>query len=123
MIKRILIVALLMVVLFAISYNSHLFLLTQKLSFSIFNVYAFHLLSAIVVYSVVEIVSSKLPNQAGYAYLMMMFLKIGAFVLIFKNEVFAKEALSQAERVSLVVPLFLFLIAEAVAVGKLLNNK
>jgi len=54
---------------------------------------------------------------------MMMCLKIGAFILIFQTTVFSKTTLSQAERISLVVPLFLFLIIEAISVGKLLNNK
>ena len=123
MIKRIIIVAIIIILLFAISYNVHLYVLDQSISFSLLAVYLFHAISAILVYCVVEAVANYLPNQAGYAYLMMMFLKIGAFVLIFQTEVFVNDALSWADRVSLVVPLFLFLIAEALAVGKLLNKK
>ncbi len=123
MIKRIIVVTLLMLLAFTISYSIHVNVLTKNLSFSLLGVYLFHTIGAFFVYSVVEVVSSKLPNQVGYAYLMMVFLKIGAFILLFQTEVFVKDALSQAERISLVVPLFLFLIAEALAVGKRLNNK
>jgi len=123
MIKRIILVAVLFILLFVVSYSIHTSLLNENLSFSLINVYLFHTISVILVYITVEVVSSKLPNQAGYAYLMMMCLKIGAFILIFQTTVFSKTTLSQAERISLVVPLFLFLIIEAISVGKLLNNK
>ena len=56
-------------------------------------------------------------------YLTLMFFKIGAFVLIFQTSVFANENLTQMERIGLVIPLFLFLITEAIAVSKLLNSK
>ena len=123
MLKRISLVVFLFILLFAVSYGVHVFLLKGVLSFSLGAIYLFHLISACLVYIIVELVSSKLPNQAGYAYLMMMCLKIGFFVLIFQNDVFSKPDLSQFERISLVIPLFLFLIAEAIAVGRLLNNK
>jgi len=123
MLKRIILIALLFVLLFGISYSVHASLLNDSLVFSLLSVYLFHVISAILVYIIVEVVSNYLPNQAGYAYLMMMCLKIGAFVLIFQSSVFAKSALSQVDRISLVVPLFLFLIVEAVAVSRLLNNR
>jgi len=123
MLKRIILIASLLVLLFGVSYGVHANLLNETLAFSLFNVYLFHAISAILVYIAVEVVSNYLPNQAGYAYLMMMCLKIGAFVLIFQTSVFAKASLSQVERISLVVPLFLFLIVEAIAVSRLLNNR
>jgi hypothetical protein len=42
---------------------------------------------------------------------------------MFQSTVFEKESLTQPERIGLVVPLFIFLIVEAIAVGKLLNSK
>jgi hypothetical protein len=68
-------------------------------------------------------VSWKLPSQAGYAYLASMFLKIGFFVMIFQSTIFSDIELEKFERVSLIIPLFLFLIIEAVAVSRLLNSK
>ena len=126
MIKRILQFIAAIVVLFAISYVPHNYIVSSKdipMSFSLFNVYLFHVIAAILVYSIVEFIADKMPNQAGYAYLASIFLKIGFFVLLFQASVFANEALTKPERISLVIPLFLFLIAEAIAVSKLLNSK
>ena len=126
MIKRILFFLIAVLLLFVISFFLHNFILDSKeisVSFSLLGVYGFHVISAIVVYSIVELVAEKIPNQAGYAYLASIFLKIGFFVLIFQASIFANEELTKPERISLVIPLFLFLITEAIAVSKLLNNK
>lgn len=69
-----------------------------------------------------EVVANNLPDQAGYTYLMLMCFKIGGFVIIFQDSVFAKDVLSKADRVGLVAPLFIFLIAEAFFVYKTLNT-
>ena len=123
MIKRILIVAAILLALFLTAYNLQNYLTTETLSFSLLSVYLFHLIAAVIVYVTVELVAEKLPNQAGYAYLTLMFFKIGAFVLIFQSSVFANDNLTQMERIGLVIPLLLFLITEAIAVSKLLNSK
>ncbi|TDQ28560.1 DUF6168 family protein [Tenacibaculum caenipelagi] len=126
MIKRILYFLTAIILLFTVSYFPHDYIVNSKeihLSFSLISIYLFHVVAAIIVYSIVEFVAEKLPNQAGYAYLASIFLKIGLFVLIFQASVFVNEQLSKPERISLVIPLFLFLIVEAIAVSKLLNNK
>ncbi|MHA7942498.1 DUF6168 family protein [Formosa sp. 3Alg 14/1] len=123
MIKRILVFALCIGLLFAISYSLHNYFITDSLSFQLWQVYLYHALAALIVYSCMEGVSSALPTQAGYTYLVLMFLKLGIFVLVFKHSVFDNDQLTQTERFALVVPLFLFLTAEAVAVAKLLNSK
>lgn len=124
MIKRILIFFIVLLSLFYISYFSNLYLLgNTELSFSLLQVYAFHAIAAFIVYAIVEFIASVLPTQAGYAYLASIFIKIGVFVLVFNASVFAKDNLSRPERISLVVPLFLFLITEAIVISKLLNKK
>ncbi|MDX1270946.1 DUF6168 family protein [Bizionia paragorgiae] len=123
MYKRILIFVLAIAVLFALTYNIHNYLNTSELSYSLLLVYSFHAIAAALVYFLVELLASILPNQAGYGYLMTMFFKIGFFVLLFQESVFSKETLTQPERIGLVIPLFIFLLAEAIVVGKLLNSK
>jgi hypothetical protein len=123
MIKRITLVLVAIIALFIISYNGHYYFLNEDIVFSLFNIYLFHAISVLLIYTCVEIVADRLPNQAGYAYLMLMCFKIGAFVLIFQDSVFSIEVLSQTQRVALVAPLFIFLISEAIAVAKLLNSK
>jgi hypothetical protein len=126
MIKRILFFLAAIFIVFAVSYFPHDYILQSKeifLPYSLFSVYLFHVISAVIVYAIVELVAYKIPNQAGYAYLASMFLKIGFFVLFFHTSVFANEQLTKLEKIHLVLPLFLFLIIEAIAISKLLNSK
>lgn len=123
MYKRIIRFVLVIAALFAISYNLHNHFITEVLSFSLFQVYLFHAIAAILIYTIIEFVAKELANQAGFAYLTGMFLKIGIFILVFKEAVFDKEDLLMVERLALVISFFLFLIVEVVAVAKLLNSK
>ena len=125
MIKRIIYFIVAIIVLFILSYPLHNYVVTSQeisLSYSLLSIYIFHIISAIIIYCIVEAIANYLPSQAGYGYLASVFLKLGFFVLIFKNPVFT-ENLSKPERISLVIPLFLFLISEALGAGKLLNSK
>ncbi|KAB1066539.1 hypothetical protein F6U93_14060 [Tamlana haliotis] len=123
MIKRILVFTLSILLLFAISFTVHSYFVTQPMAFELWQVYVFHAVAALIVYLCIEGIASILPNQAGYAYLALMLLKIGVFVLVFKESVFENDALTKVERFALVLPLFLFLIAEAAGIAKLLNNQ
>ncbi|MFB9051959.1 DUF6168 family protein [Formosa undariae] len=123
MIKRILVFALCISLLFAVSFSVHNYFITDSLSFELWQVYLYHAVATVIVYASMEGVSYALPSQAGYSYLVLMFVKLGVFVLIFNTAIFEKEQLSQADKFGLVLPLFLFLTAEAVAVAKLLNSK
>jgi len=125
MIKRIIYFVTAIIILFIISYPLHNYVVLSNeisLSYSLFSIYLFHIISAITIYIIVEMVANFVPSQAGYAYLASVFLKLGFFVLIFKNPVFTED-LSKPERLSLVIPLFLFLISEALGTAKLLNSK
>ena len=123
MLKRIIISVAIIIAAFFISYGLNKSLVDIQLQYSLLSVYLFHALAAIIVYLIIEFLFTKLPNQVGYAYLMLMCFKIGAFVLIFQKSVFAVDLVALQERISLVVPLFIFLIIEALLVGKLLTNK
>jgi hypothetical protein len=124
MVKRIISYLSTVLFVFLIVFYAHKYFLgIKELHYSLFNVYLFHVVSTVLIYVIVETVAWKLPSQAGYAYLASIFLKIGFFVMIFQATVFSEIELEKFERVSLIVPLFLFLIIEAVAVSKLLNSK
>lgn len=125
MIKRIVYFIITIIILFILSYSLHQYILQSKEitpTFSLLSIYLFHVVSAIIIYLIVEVVAKYVVSQAGYAYLSSVFLKLGFFVLIFKNPVFTED-LSKPERISLVIPLFIFLISEALATAKLLNSK
>lgn len=124
MIKRIITYVSFIALLFVVVFSTHQnFIRIENLRYSLFFVYLFHSISTLIIYILIEVISMKLPNQAGYAYLASIFLKIGFFVLLFNATVFSDAVLEKEERISLVIPLFLFLIAEAIAVSRLLNSK
>lgn len=126
MIKRIFIFTIAIVLLFFISYFLNKYLVDKNnltLSFPLFKVYIFQTISALFVYILIELILTVLPNETGYLYLALTMIKIGVFVLIFQDSIFSENPLTKADKASLIIPLFLFLITEVVGVSKLLNNK
>ncbi|MGB1210485.1 hypothetical protein CLV86_1797 [Lacinutrix venerupis] len=97
-------------------------LLVTPLRFSINAIYGFHAIASFIVYVLVFFIYQKMPNQAGYIYLTSVFVKMGVFVLMFKNTVFSIDELTKPERITLLVPLILFLTLEAVLVSKILSQ-
>lgn len=98
-------------------------LLDTTTRFSIDAVYSFHAIATFTIYLTVNLVYKNLPNQAGYVYLISVFIKMGVFVLLFNTSVFALDALTKPEKTTLIIPLFLFLFTEAFLITKLLNLK
>ncbi len=126
MVKRIIIFSATILLLFFVGYFLNDFFIEKndiKLSFNLFHVYLFHALASLLIYILVELVVTQLPNETGYLYLALTMIKLGLFVLIFQNDIFSETPLVKAEKASLVIPLFIFLITETLGVAKLLNNK
>jgi len=123
MIKRILTVGLLISFLFTISWFVNDYLLANPIRFSLIQVYIFNAISAFVIYSIIEIaLVYKFDKQAGYLYLTSMCIKIGIFILLFKSSIFSENPLTKPERLSIIVPFFLFLALEVSCIMKLLNK-
>ena len=93
------------------------------LSYSLINVYLFHAITSVVVYIVIEIIAEYVQGQEGYGFLASVFLKIGFFLLLFKSIIFPEVPLEMYQRVSMIVPFFLFLSIEAIGVVNLLKLK
>lgn len=93
----------------------------ETLSYSINAIYLFHFLAYIVIVLSVELLSKRLPDQVGYFYLASVFVKIGLFVLVFKDTLFADSPMNFLERISIVIPFFMFLVFEAIYCGRLMN--
>lgn len=126
MIKRFLLFTLLVTMLTVIIYVVHIYSLDyvgQETSFSLVGMYTFHFIASLVICLSVEVLNTKLPSQVGYAYLASVFIKIGVFVLVFKSAILSTEALNMTERLSIVVPMFLFLVFEATYCGRLMNSQ
>lgn len=125
MIKRIIYFSVVVFILFVIGYFTNKYLLENQkivLSFSLLSVYLYQAIATVIVYTAVEIIYQKYPVQSGYTYLVSVFLKIGLFILIFQSTIFAEERLTRIERLILIIPVFVFLITEAIAVSKLLTQ-
>ncbi len=93
----------------------------EILSYSLTAIYIFHFIAYLIIVVAVELLSKKLPNQVGFFYLASVFIKIGFFVLIFKDAIFAENPMNFLERISIIIPFFMFLIYEAIYSGKLMN--
>ena len=126
MIKRLLIYLAVALVLATSIYFLHVFILNSndlELSFPLLNMYIFHFISSLIVYAVIEFIFDILPDQTGFGYLASVFLKIGFFVMIFQSIVFGEVELLKYERISVIIPLFVFLILEAMFSFRLLNEE
>ena len=126
MIKRILGYLVIACLAFAIAFFIHDYSLNMKelyLSYSLLYVYLFNFVASVIIYTSIEVLTKKLPSQAGYGFLACVFLKIGFFVMLFQDTVFSEVRLELYQRLSLIVPFFLFIIIESIAIAKLLNSK
>lgn len=124
--KRILVFTVIVILLFLVSYFTNQYLVETNnsvLQFPLLNVYLFLAIATLVIYVLIELVIKHLPNESGYLYLALTMVKMGIFVLLFQESIFSEQPLSKSDKFSLVIPFFIFLLAEAIAVAKLLNAK
>lgn len=80
----------------------------ESLTYSLTAIYIFHFIAYLIIVVSVELLSKKLPNQVGFFYLASVFIKIGFFVLIFKDAIFAENPMNFLERISIIIPFLCF---------------
>jgi len=128
MIKRILTNSIVLFMVFLIGFSMHNFFLESqqiKIPFSLKKVYLFHLSFSVVlclnffVFSTID----KIYEQLSFIYLGSILLKITLFCVLFYKSIFIKEELSPSARMSLFIPVILFLATEAIIVAKILKKK
>lgn len=125
MYKRIGLFFAVVLVTFCVAYFLHNYILQSQqltLNYSLLLVYLFFVISSLFVYVVIEVLASIIPKQVGFAYLASIFLKIGFFVLVFKSSFFLQDNLEMYQKLSVVIPLFLFLTIEGTGIARLLNR-
>lgn len=125
MYKRIGLFFAVVLVTFCVAYFLHNYILQSQqltLNYSLLLVYLFFVVSSLFVYVVIEVLASIIPKQVGFAYLASIFLKIGFFVLVFKSSFFLQDNLEMYQKLSVVIPLFLFLTIEGTGIARLLNR-
>jgi hypothetical protein len=126
MIKRLIVFYLSLIAVSFTAFFVHQYILSEQnimLSFSLANVYLFNVVSCSLICLIAELLSQKLPSQVGYAYLAGVFVKMGAFVLFFKEAIFDENGFLMHDRLSMVVPTMLFLIIEAAYCGRQMNKQ
>lgn len=127
MIKSILLSALVFFTLFFISFFLHQNYLEEQsiiLPFSLKKVYLFHLGFSLLICTNFLLFSTvdKIFEQLGFIYLATIMLKLVLFCIIFYKPIFTEEKLSLASRLSLFIPLIIFLLTEVVFVAKILKK-
>lgn len=99
--------------------------LLEKMDFSprfdVFSVCLFHLLASLIVFILEELAIETMPSQAGGAYLALVFVKMGVFIMIFNSSILSNEGLYKSEKIALIIPFVSFLLVEALFVAKSLK--
>lgn len=88
------------------------------------NTYLFHFTFSLVLVLSIQFLSKQdsLKNSLGIVYLAMLFVKMGLFVLLFKEPLFAEEETPKSELLSLLIPFFLSLLLEVYFIAKILTK-
>lgn len=128
MIRSILIFAVVFFFLFLGGFSLHEFYIENHkitLPFSLKKVYLFHLGFSLLICTNFLLLSTvhKIFDQLGFIYLGTIVLKLILFSLIFYKSIFTEEELTFAARISLFIPMIVFLSTEAFFVVKILNKK
>lgn len=129
MTKSILSYILVGLILLAITFLAHSFVVNQNNinhPFSLFDVYLFQGSATIFICVVFEIINRKvkqLSDQLGFIYLGVMVLKIVIFCIVFKSVVFSDIQLTKIDSASLLIPIFIFLFFEVYVIAKILNRE
>ena len=95
------------------------------LPFSLKKVYLFHLGFSLLICTNFLLFSTvnKIFEQLGFIYLATILIKLILFCIIFYNPIFTKDNLSFSSRVSLIIPVIIFLLTEAIFVAKILLKR
>lgn len=95
-----------------------------NLPFSLLKVYVFFAVFSLIICLLLNILSTvkKMENQIGLYYLASIFLKLPIFGATFYNSIF-KITLNTNQRLSLVIPMMVFLAVEVFFTAKILSKK
>ena len=128
MIRSVLLFSVVFFIVFIIGFFIHDFFIQKQqinLPFSLKKVYLFHLFFSLIICINFLIFSNfnKFFEQLGFIYLGTILLKLTLFCFLFYPSIFTEEELALSSRMSLFIPVILFLITEATIVAKILKKK
>ena len=128
MVRSILVYSVIFFTLFLVCFPLHNYILDTKdiiLPFSLKKVYLFHLAfsTVICVNFLIFSTKEKILEQLGFIYLGTILLKLTLFSIIFYKPIFGQEGLPLNARISLFIPMIIFLLAETFLVAKILKKE
>lgn len=128
MIKKLIIYLLTFTALYFIGFYFHENYIENKailLPFSLQKVYLFYSSFSLMVCANLLLLSSvnKIADQLGFIYLGTILLKLLLFSIIFYKSIITNEILEFSARISLIIPLLIFLLTEAFFVIQILIKK
>ena len=119
---RILKFCLIVIAAFIVLYSLHKMLLgSQKMVLSLNALYAFFVVTTLIIIISLELLATVLPDKVGYAFLMAVFIKMGLFILIFSSNGLLEKKLYLADKLGVLLPFFIFLLIEALAIASRLK--
>ena len=127
MIRSIIAYAAIFFCIFIISFSHHEYLIEERqiiLPFSLKKVYLFHLGFSLIICTNFVAISrvEKIFDQLGYIYLGTILLKLIIFIATFYKSIITGETLPFITRISLLIPMIIFLFIEAIIVAKILKK-
>ena len=127
MIRSIIAYAAIFFCIFIISFSLHEYLIEERqiiLPFSLKKVYLFHLGFSLIICTNFVAISrvEKIFDQLGYIYLGTILLKLIIFIATFYKSIITGETLPFITRISLLIPMIIFLFIEAIIVAKILKK-
>lgn len=93
--------------------------------FDLKSIYLFHSVGSLIIVIAAEILfttSQSLKEQLGFIYLGTTAFKVLLFFIFFSNILFLSHSVSKSEKLSLMIPLAIFMSFEVIMVVKILNR-
>ena len=128
MIKSILLYFITFSSLFLVSFFLHEYYLDKKeliIPFSLQKVYLFHAGFSLLICVNFRLLANvdNIFSQLGFIYLGCLFFKIILFCVVFYKSLFNDTILTEIAKISLILPMFIFLLTEAIFIARILNKK
>ena len=93
----------------------------EIINFSVYEVYVFFGVFAVFILIGLYFMNEYIPDKTGYAFLIGIFMKLGFFSIYFLGDEEKFKDPNMTERLSIIIPLILFLFIEVLAVAKFLK--
>lgn len=94
-----------------------------NLPFTEVSLYVFFGISSVIIVTGIELLFTVMPNNAGYGFLVGMFVKMGLFMMIFYSKMLELKTILLIDKMFILIPLFVFLFLETLVVSNLLMQK